>query len=249
MHLTPSPQAPNKYIRPNLSPSTLLPGTLCILLLLLSQKLYGANEMVFSEHVDVIEAVDNIYYFEDKNSALSVQQAIQLDDKEWSQLPGNIANFGFSKSTYWFTFNIKNSNQREINLYVNIEYPLLDKIDFYTLSNDQIVEQYQSGDIQPFNDRPVEHPTFLFPLSLQQEQSKTILIKVQSEGPIQVPLAIWKQETFLLNTQHYIFLYGCFIAVILIMSAYNLCLYLFVRDTNYLLYTFFTLCMASVKKV
>ncbi len=221
-------------------------GIMCALLFSLSSNTHASTSIVFDENREHVESANNVFYFEDQDGSLSVQNALHLNDKNWSHLPGNIANFGFSESVYWFSFDLKNEGNKEIELYVNVGYPLLDKIDFYTLSDKQIIEQYHSGDIYPFDARPVDYPSFLFPLSLSKSQSKTILLRVESKGPIQVPLSIWKKERFLLKTQSYLFLYGGFLAVILIMSAYNFCLYLFVRDTSYLFYTFFTLCIAGI---
>ena len=221
-------------------------GMLCALLFALSSSIHASTNIVFDETHEYIESAENFFYFEDQDGALSLQEALHLNDKNWSHLPGNIANFGFSESVYWFSFDLKNDGNKEIELYVNVGYPLLDKIDFYAVSDKQILEQYHSGDIFPFDARPVDYPSFLFPLSLSKGQSKTVLLRVESKGPIQVPLSIWKKETFLLKAQSYLFLYGCFLAVILIMSAYNFCLYIFVRDTSYLFYTFFTLCIAGI---
>ena len=219
---------------------------LCAVLLSLSSYTYASTNIVFDENREHVESAENVFYFEDQHGELSVEKALLLGDKEWSHLPGNIANFGFSESVYWFSFDLQNSGNKAIELYVNLSYPLLDKVDFYTVSNKQIIEQYHSGDIYPFDARPIDYPSFLFPLTLSESQSKTVLLRVESKGPVQVPLSIWKKETFLLKAQSYLFLYGGFLAVILIMSAYNFCLYLFVRDTSYLFYTFFTLCMAGV---
>ncbi len=221
-------------------------GMLCVLLFLLSSHIHASANIVFDESHEYMESADNLFYFEDQDGSLSVQNALHLNDKDWSHLPGNIANFGFSESVYWFSFDLKNEGNKEVELYVNVGYPLLDKIDFYTVSDKQILEQYHSGDIYPFNVRPIDYPSFLFPLSLSKSESKTVLLRVETKGPVQVPLSIWKKETFLLKAQSYLFLYGSFLAVILIMSAYNFCLYIFVRDTSYLFYTFFTLCMAGI---
>ncbi|MBV1921564.1 MAG: EAL domain-containing protein [Pseudomonadales bacterium] len=221
-------------------------GVLFTLLFSLSSNIHASANIVFDENHEYIESADDFFYFEDQHGALSLQDALHLNDKDWSHLPGNIANFGFSESVYWFSFDLKNDGKKAIELYVNVGYPLLDKIDFYAMSDEQVFEQYNSGDLHPFDARPVDYPSFLFPLSLSKNQSKTVLLRIESKGPIQVPLSIWKKETFLLKAQSYLFLYGCFLAIILIMSAYNFCLYIIVRDTSYLYYTFFTLCMAGI---
>ncbi|MCG8673300.1 MAG: PAS domain S-box protein, partial [Pseudomonadales bacterium] len=217
-----------------------------LFLLLLPVTTLASQVIVFDESNEHFDSAEQVLYFEDHLGALNIEQALHLNENDWSNLPGNIANFGFSKSVYWFRFDIKNASNSDLELYVNIDYPLLDKIDFYTASNKEIIDQQSTGDLLPFNARPVEYPTFLLPFSLLKNQSKTVLLRVESKGSIQVPVSVWKKESFLLKTQSYVFLYGCFLAVILIMSAYNFCLYLFIRDNSYLYYTFFTLCMAGI---
>ncbi len=194
----------------------------------------------------VITSAERFFYYEDRSGTLTANAARELSGKEWSHLPGNIANFGFSESVYWFSFDIQNLSSRAIDLYVHIDYSLLDSIEFYTYADGLLSEKYIAGDTLAFNERPVDYPTFLFPVELRKDQQKQVFIRVQSKGSVQVPLSIWQKDAFLLDKFSYVFLYGCFLSAILIMSAYNLCLFVFVRERSYLFYTFFTLSIAGI---
>jgi len=108
-------------------------GIVCAYLSLLPLTTLATTDIIFDENHEYNESAEKVFYFEDKHAKLSVQDALNLSDKEWSHLPGNIANFGFSSSVYWFSFDLRNNGSSQIDLYVNVDYPLLDKIDFYTV--------------------------------------------------------------------------------------------------------------------
>jgi len=187
-----------------------------------------------------------MFYFEDTTRQQSLKNILELDKGQWAHLPNNIANFGFSDSVYWFYFDINNNGLENLSLYVHINYALLDKIDFYSIEDGKVGQHIQAGDRLNFNDRPVDYPTFLLPLDLNQNQTKQIVVRVETTGTLQVPLSVWQKEAFLRQTQDSLFLYGCFLSALLIMSAYNLCLFLMIRDKSYLLYSVFIMMMAGV---
>lgn len=190
----------------------------------------------------------SLEFFEDSESEFGPESIRHLASKHWSSLPAdsNGANFGFTTSSYWFRFTLHNADKDTGNFLVHLDYALIDEIDFFSVQNNAVTEQYHLGDLLPFNQRPIEYPTFLFPVSLKAGESKQIYMRVASSGPIQVPLSAWSESEFLINKQSFMFLYGAFLSALLIMSAYNLCLYFIVRSRSYLLYSTFILFMAGV---
>ncbi|MCK5885701.1 MAG: hypothetical protein KAG70_04310, partial [Alcanivorax sp.] len=42
-----------------------------------------------------------------------------------------------------------------------------------------------------FSERPVEHPHFLFPFQLEAGHDYRILLKIDTDGAMQVPLRLW----------------------------------------------------------
>ena len=189
----------------------------CLFLLSLSSIAESAshgidNTIYMNQSQNTVESAENIFYFEDTTHQQSLDNIQALDENRWEHLPNNIANFGFSDSAYWFSFELNNNGSEDLSLYVHINYALLDKIDFYSLEKGQSPEHIQVGDMQAYHERPVDYPTFLLPLELKEKQSKRILVRIETSGTLQVPISIWQKEAFLLNTQDSLFLYGCFLS-------------------------------------
>ncbi|KZZ54011.1 EAL domain-containing protein, partial [Oleiphilus sp. HI0123] len=147
---------------------------------------------------------------------------------------------------------VQNETPVDIPAYLHVNYSQLDNIQlFHSIPGSPshsvtLKKLVETGDRFNFAQRPIEFPTFVLPLELSAGQPQEYFVKVSSEGSLQVPLQLWEQESFLLQANNSLFLYGCFLSALLIMSAYNLCLFLIIRDKTYLLYSFFILCMAGM---
>jgi len=206
----------------------------------------SANLMHINQSLNFIEPASQLVYFEDQQRNLDLDKALNLSSDSWQHLPENIANFGFSESAYWFSFNVNNNGQTDLSLYLHLDYALLDKVQLYTFDEGKIDETYLVGDKLKFSDRPINYPTFLFPIELTKNQTKRILLRIETTGTLQAPLTLWQKEAFLIESQSSLFLYGCFLSALLIMGAYNFCLFLMIRDPSYLLYSLFILVMVGI---
>jgi len=217
-----------------------------LLLSLLPFSVLGAETAHINETQASIDPSKNIFVYEDKSHTQDIQTVSNLSNKSWAHLPGDIANFGFSESAYWFSLSINNDGSKPLDLYLHLDYPLIDKVHIFIFDNKVLEQQYLVGDKFEFNQRPVNHPTFLLPFKLNQKQTKQIFLRVETTGSLQVPLIIWQKEAFLIESQSSQFLYGCFLSALLIMCAYNLCLFLMIREPSYLLYSLFIIMIVGV---
>mgnify|MGYP003672900018 CR=1 FL=1 len=187
-----------------------------------------------------------IRYIEDPEHKLLKETIFTAAEVKWQAIPNPSANFGFSNSVFWFKFSLENVGTDLQELYIHIAYALLDKVQLYQVQNDILVKEFETGDHFPFEQRPVNFPTFLFPIDINPQTSSDIYIRIETQGTLQAPISIWSKEHFLLDSQSFLFLYGCFLSAMLIMAAYNFCLFLTIRDKNYLLYSVFILFATGV---
>ncbi|KZY41120.1 MULTISPECIES: EAL domain-containing protein [unclassified Oleiphilus] len=213
----------------------------------------ASNQPISFDHsTENIVLANHIVYFEDKDHSLTPGNIHTIQNTQWQSLPEGRANFGFSSSAYWFRFAVQNETPVDIPAYLHVNYSQLDNIQlFHSIPGSPshsvtLKKLVETGDRFNFAQRPIEFPTFVLPLELSAGQPQEYFVKVSSEGSLQVPLQLWEQESFLLQANNSLFLYGCFLSALLIMSAYNLCLFLIIRDKTYLLYSFFILCMAGM---
>ena len=205
-----------------------------------------AEAISLNDNFNTIKAFSAMRYVEDTEHSLNSQDIFSLETQRWQHIPNNSANFGFSDSVFWFKLSLNNESKKIQELYIHLDYALLDDIHLYQVDHNQIVREYEAGDRFPFADRPVNFPTFLFPVTIKPETSSDIYIRIESQGTVQAPVSIWNKEYFLLDSQSFLFLYGCFLSAMLIMSAYHFCLFLTIHDKHYLLYSVFILLATGV---
>jgi diguanylate cyclase (GGDEF)-like protein/PAS domain S-box-containing protein len=171
------------------------------------------------------------------NTVLSKQhsmQAIQTD----------VINFGFVEASYWFSTSLENNLDSSESFLFEIGYPLLDSIELYLIkpSDSTILFQYHTGDSFPFSKRLVDQASFVFPITLKATESLRVLIKVNTESAMQVPLKIWEPMTFNSTMQAKSVFFGSIIGIIAIMALYNLFLFISIRDKSYL---YFSVCLVG----
>lgn len=169
------------------------------------------------------------------DTQLTPQQA--LSSNQWQRLPEASPNFGYIRDHIWLRFPVSRS---ELITLLEISYPQLDHIDFYLIQNDDIIHQESTGDRKVFSERPVKHPHFLFPLQRQPDQDYQILLRVETEGAMQIPLRLWNSRSYFekasIESQLHAGYYGILITVI----CFNLFVFLALREPVYLLYVLST---------
>lgn len=230
-------------------PYTLTHLFFSLIILLLSthsSALTSPDVISLNEQFKTITPTSQLVYFEEEKNASRSFNLDYLTAQDWKKTPNSSANFGFSDNIFWFQLSLKNISSLTHELFLHIDYALIDNIHLYQVSNNELVQQFESGDHLPFSERPVEFPTFLFPITIAPDTDADIFIRIETQGTVQAPISLWNKEHFLLDSQQFLFLYGCFLSAMLIMSAYNFCLFLTIRDKNYLLYSVFILLATGV---
>jgi len=163
-----------------------------------------------------------------------------LDDarasEAWQPVEGRSPNFGYVPDTFWFRFSLSAASDRRIDRTVSISYPQLDHITYYLVENGVAIERIQTGDHYPFSQRPVRHPHFLFPHTLEPGNDYQVFLRVESKGTVQVPLRVWEPndlfENLSLRDQANALYYGILIVII----CFNLFIYFALREKTYIYY-------------
>ena len=162
---------------------------------------------------------------------------MQQPEQAWRKHAGQIPNFGFSQSAYWFRIELQANEP--LRWLLDIDYPLLDEITLYTFAGARALQTVQTGDSRPYVDRPLKHVAFDMPLELPSGEPVTVYLRVKSTGTVQVPLMLWQQDAYLEHYEAVTTIQGIYFGIVLIMIFYNLLLYLMVRERAYIHYVLF----------
>jgi diguanylate cyclase (GGDEF)-like protein len=218
-----------------------LPGRLLLLLILLCPSPWAhAQPAPTLELVDGMTAVSlaqYTHYRHDVNASDDTTRAFRrLAAGEFAPLPGGKHEFGFQDGAYWFHAGIVNHNVREQRWLLVQRYALSDNIDVYVKYPDGRVTHFAGGDALPFDARSIRyrHPNFW--LDLPAGERVDLLVRVQSESSMQVPLDLYTPDAFVSLTRDAQLAIGLYYGILTALFFYNLVLWLTLRDQGYLWY-------------
>lgn len=225
-----------------------LPSRLILLLALVASGAFAASLLPSGDWPNKHDSVFAEVFHSSQN--LNLQQTLQLPEDAWQQIDAKGINFGFSEHIFWFRLNIKDLALNSADDWMlELKYPLLDQLSLFVVAQDQAQQTFVTGNNLPFASRPVAVPEFVFPLSGLQ-QADWIYIKVKSDSSIQLPISLYKENSYWQQRLAFVTFDAAFYAVLASMVIYNLLIYAFSRDSIFLIYSItigsFALLMASM---
>jgi EAL domain-containing protein (putative c-di-GMP-specific phosphodiesterase class I)/GGDEF domain-containing protein len=156
----------------------------------------------------------------------------------WQPLEEESLNFGYISDVVWLRFHVPDLPGNRALL--EIRYPQLDDITFFLLENGKLTEQLVTGDRYPFNQRPVAHRNFLFPFRASPGNRYEIVLRVETQGAMQVPVRIWTPTAFFEQISITDQLHSVYYGIMLSVLFFNLFIFLALRERMYLLYVLTT---------
>lgn len=174
--------------------------------------------------------------FEDSGNEYSFQSVQAIPAGQWQHMTSEQASFGFTQSPFWLRTVVLNDSDRVMNLILEIAYPLLDSVAFKATKNDGTAIDFSTGDALPFYPRQVDHPNNLLRFQLAPQESIPIYVRVQTEGSMLLPLALWQEQAFFesaaVEQKIHFYYYGAMSVIILL----NIAVFATLRERLYLYY-------------
>ena len=141
---------------------------------------------------------------------------------------------GFTNSVYWVRFTVKNITPQPRNWILEVNYPLLDHIEFYAPDASGQYTRTVAGDKLPFDARAVDYRNIVFPLQITGESQSTYYMRVQTNSSMFIDLLMWPGETFAEHIDGMHMLYGFLYGIVFLASIYCFMNFVFLRKVMYL---------------
>lgn len=177
--------------------------------------------------------VSEVDYLFDPNHTLTINEVI--NSQNWKAIESSNINFSFIKDTLWLHFEV--ISQEDGDWILKIPFPLLDTIEIHSFKNGESLPVIITGDQHPFESRPIDHPHFLFPYSLQQHDDLKVYIKIRTSGASEVPIHFLPKDSSDLDYEITTFLQGWMNGILVVMIFYNMVIYVITKDHIYLSYS------------
>ncbi|MBK8971724.1 MAG: GGDEF domain-containing protein [Hahellaceae bacterium] len=207
----------------------------------------SADTLSFSAIQDPENLARRYHLWEDVDRTATLETLPPADSAEWQHNSAGLTNFGLTHSAYWLRLSLSDLKQLRSEVYIRLNYPHLDEIDFYLLSDGQVLKHLATGDTRPFASRETQHRTYLLPLSADMPDSIDVVIRVASQGPMMLPLDLVSQVSLLKSERPLYTWFGVYFGVLAMVFLYNLLIYLSVRDNGYLYYLGYVAAVAALQ--
>ena len=146
-------------------------------------------------------------------------------------------NLGFTDRQFWVKFSLANHGEKPHQLFLETGRPITDVVELYQLDKDGTVLRQESGDLLPFEARPLQHRKIFFPIDLEPGKAYTFYIKFESDGEvINLPLNLFDAEALVGQSYFDQLIFGVFYGILLLAGVIYLFFYFGIREKSFLLY-------------
>jgi len=179
-----------------------------------------------------------VSFLKDPSRDLNLSDVV---DKQFTPNQKKSINFGFTKSAYWFKVELtRDIHAANKEWWLSIEYPLLEKIDIYLLSKSGSIISHETMGSQRLSvDNKIPLHNYVTQLMLHDDRASTLMIRVQTQGSLQVPLTLHSSEGLFEEIEYSSLAIGVFYFFFIVIFLYNIVIYFYTRDKNYLRYLLF----------
>ena len=217
-----------------------------LILVLLPLRLLFAQETI-----SLTEAGENfligrqIEYLEDSESNLAISDVTDSEyNSQFKNSDSRILNFGYSQSSYWLRFKIRNdqSTVSRTPYVLELKFPVIDYIDFYQISESgEVVKSVQTGMKRSVDTRDYTFHHFVFLVSIPQNEQHTIYLRVKSDASLTIPVVLQNMTSFMVYSQYTNILLGIVLGLLFFIAGYNFILFFALNERSYFYLTFFIL--------
>src|SRR5690606_15308485 len=143
---------------------------------------------------------------------------------------------GFQDGAFWFHATVVNTDPDEPRWLLVQQYALSDHLDVYLRYPDGGLVHHSAGDMKPFAERAVRYRHPNFNVRLPADIPVEILVRVESQSSMQVPLGLYTPAAFAELARDAQFGMGLYYGILIALLVYNLVLWLLLRDQGYFWY-------------
>ncbi len=155
--------------------------------------------------------------------------------------------FGYTRNAVWVRFLLQRSEgSAPAGAYtLEIDHPMIDSIHAYYYRGSQLIGEDVSGRLIPLANRSPAHQYFLFPAPPLSVEPLTVCLRLQTEGAMIIPVNIYSPERLIEKERAQLFGFGLYYGLLIAIFAYNLFLFVTIRERTYILYCLYVAALAA----
>ncbi|MDH5359713.1 MAG: sensor domain-containing diguanylate cyclase [Gammaproteobacteria bacterium] len=175
----------------------------------------------------------HIEFLQEADSALNLQEAVvAYRDGRFQKSRRDILTFGVGSRPIWLRVATYNPLHISLLQRLSIETSWLDRLDIYFIDSEGSAEEFHTGDLYAYTERPINGRFFSFDHQFLPGDS-VIYIRVETPDPMVLPIYLTSVEAHSDREQNEGYLYGFLYGVIIALLGYNLMLFLSLKAWRY----------------
>ncbi|UYQ93344.1 ATP-binding protein [Chitinophaga horti] len=212
---------------------------LLLLVLFAANASKAAGPIVVTDSKKLMKIGKSLELYVDKTNKLTIEQ---VQEKVFRASDQDVPNLMITPYTHWARFSVENRSGSDV-LLLELEYPTLDDICLYEQQHGGGFIKTELGTMKPYRERSYDHQNYIFKLQVNTGETRHYYLAIRADEQAQLPIYL-STETAIneKNTQRN-FIFGIYIGIILVMALYNLFIYLTTRDSSYLIYVAYIVCV------
>ncbi len=162
--------------------------------------------------------------------------------------PINHLNTGITYTDFWVKFTLKNTCNKDLDLFLAFESMVNDTLFLYKVINNKIIETRTLGEYLPFSQRKIKHQTPVFEVQLLANEQVQYFIKTSGNGqPMNLTASLLNAQGFHNWDVRKMFFLGVIYGIMLLILMLNFSFFLITKEKIYIIFslqvTFSMLCI------
>ncbi|WDP90191.1 MAG: GGDEF domain-containing protein [Desulfobacter sp.] len=213
------------------------------LLVFSSGRAFGMPPLYLGDNTPAYELAPLVEILEDPGDTLTLEDIRKNSHLPFQPNPNNVISIGRSRSAFWFRFNLVPAGSPGEKWLLKVGKQGIGALDLFVplASPDGGIryEKIQFGTWRPPPENQIPSRMSVVALPPQWHGPSYFYLKVKSDMSINFPLRIMSAEGYINGIIPDLYGFGILFGILLGMILYNLSIYLFLRDTTYLLYVLY----------
>ena len=171
--------------------------------------------------------------FADSTRQLTLPQIRALYDRgRFSPLPGNRLLKNYTTANHWLHLRLSPANPQLV--YLEIDNPRINQVNFYQVTNERILNQAITGDSLPFGSRGFPHYNWIFPVLPDAHAPTDVFVMLAKHSEVlNARLTLWGPNVFERHDRQQHLLWGMLAGLTVLVLLLNGMVWLATRDTLY----------------
>ncbi len=195
-----------------------------------------AAPIVLTDDQDRFLLGRHLEILEDPGGELTIEDVTSPDfEARFVPSQDEVPIYGFTESAYWIRLPLRNESHLTDRWLLDLGFANMHYVDLYTPNPDgNGFDVKQTGSFRPSASRDLREPRIVFDLMVPAEDELTYYLRLKSGASMTFPLTAWMPDAFFLQSKMEHALAGIYFGALFALLAYNLFLFVSLREKSYL---------------